>query len=120
MTTLRLQLSDNGTTDSGHWDEMRVTIDPLANDTWHYLAVSWDASAAHAEFYIDGQNVGGTNGILNSIYNGDADFSIGRKQNNDDHLDGSIDEVRISNGIFTGAEIFDHYDAFTMALLKSR
>jgi len=104
--TIRLVISDDGigiTTVSVSWTPSLAT--------WYHMAVTYDASAGSATFYIDGVQQGATQtGLDTSIYDGTAPFEIGAVDNGGTiNFDGLIDEVRVWSDIRTATEISDNY-----------
>jgi len=81
----------------------------LSLNTWYHIAVTWDASASTATFYINGESVGTDTTTYTSLYDTAANFSIGRLGSSaQGYFDGLIDEVRVWNDVRTEAEIQDN------------
>ena len=100
----------NITSDGSTANLKTVTWSP-STGTWYHLAVSYDASAGSATFYLNGSQQGTTQtGLPTSIYDGTASVLIGETSDaGDQSVDGLIDEVRIWNDIRTSTEIADNY-----------
>lgn len=109
---LRLQISSDGT--SGNQDSLSVTWLPTIN-TWYHIAVTWDASASTAKFYINGAQQGADQvGVQTSIHNNGVPFRIGSLGGTtggsaSQPFMGDIDDVRIWNTVRTTAQILANY-----------
>lgn len=72
----------------------------LGTGSWKHLAVTYDAAAGQAEFFVDGSSVGTASGGVSSINNGSAVFDIGADHSGSgnsvkNYADGLIDDVRV-------------------------
>ncbi len=83
---------------------VEIASDKISEGLWHHIAVTVNSTESKA--YIDG--------VLADIGAGfDPDFSsvrIGTRYTNSGWLDGSMDEVRISNITRTAEEIYESYN----------
>lgn len=78
--------------------------------TWTHIAVTYDASAADCEFFVNGSSIGNGTGTLNtSTFNSNESFRIGADSSGN-YLDGLIDDVRVWNDIRTSGEISNNYN----------
>lgn len=106
---LRLSVSSNGTNS----ESLARTVS-ITTALWYRMAVSWDASDAQAEFFLDGLSQGTSTGTLTSI-NDNASTpaigcSFGAASAAENFLDGKIDDVRIWNTERTAAQLFTNKD----------
>ena len=103
---LRLYISPDGT----NYEEYSVSWSP-STDTWYHVAVSWDASASEAKFYVDGSQQGTTQtGSYTGIKDQSEPFQIGRlTTTSGEYFDGKMDEVRVWDDVRTATEISDNY-----------
>lgn len=102
-TRFRFFVSSNGTN-----SESYVVNHTLSTATWTHVAVTWDASASTAKFYVNGTQTGTDQvGALTSIANTAAPVEIGAS-NGANPFDGLIDDVRIWDDIRTVTEISDN------------
>ncbi|MEK7554834.1 MAG: LamG-like jellyroll fold domain-containing protein, partial [Patescibacteria group bacterium] len=73
----------------------------LTTGAWHHLAVVYTASTGSAEFFVDGQSIGGGSGLSASIFDGTADFLVGVRLDPGPtptaFFDGFLDDVRLWN-----------------------
>ncbi|MCP3993531.1 MAG: peptidoglycan DD-metalloendopeptidase family protein [bacterium] len=89
----------------------------LVVGTWYHVAVSWDASASLATFYVtEGAGpailLGTKTGVQTSITDSGANFVIGGRHNGKgDFFDGLVDEVRVWNLVRTASELTASKDA---------
>lgn len=84
-----------------------LTID---TGTWYHVAVTWDASASTAKFYLDGSPVGTPASQDNTdIKNTGSPVQIGYQNIYDTYFNGKFDEVRIWNDARTTEEISANY-----------
>lgn len=86
----------------------------LRDDNWHHVAFSYDGSGngKGVRLYIDGQYDAGLVISSDALVGGDitnkGEFNIGRfdgEGNPDEHLNGSIDELRIWDGVKSEKDI---------------
>lgn len=80
-------------------------------NTWYHIAVTYDASAGTATFYINGSVEGSPiGGLATSIFNGTSNLAIGGGSTGSRRFhDGLIDDVRLWNDIRTAEEISANY-----------
>lgn len=94
---LRLALSSNGTL----VETLTRPIPGLMGSTWQQVGVSWDASAATAEFFLNAVSLGTATGSVTSINANASRFAIGAYFNGAGaaagFYDGLVDEARIFN-----------------------
>lgn len=105
---LQLVVSDDGI----NAEVLQIAHTPSLG-VWYHVAVSWDASASLAKFYINGTQTGGDQtGAMTSIFDSGSDFRIGAtaETSPDGFFDGLIDEVRVWNDIRTPTEITNNKD----------
>ena len=105
-----------------------ISHSSVADNSWHFLAVTFSSSSDFAELHMDGQLSNKTSATLTSLSDGGISipFEIGRifrtgwgSPNN--YFNGIIDEVRIYNRALTEEEIKLHYEGkqTTLSLTKS-
>ncbi len=71
------------------------SVATINNDLWHYLALTWDQSAARFIGYVDGNNIGTSDVVAG--FGGIGSVKIGARPDlTTTFYSGSIDEVRIS------------------------
>jgi len=105
---LRFSVSTDGT--SGNTEVLSKTLesDPQTSQ-WYRYAVTWDASASQAEFFVDGTSAGIATGSKTSIYDSTAVLAIGASLDSsgddENHFDGKVDDVRIWNDIRSDTEL---------------
>ena len=109
---LTLSLSDDGA--GGTHKQVWESATALTTiDSWIHVAASFDISAESCKFYIDGNEEVGTettgNSLGASLYDTDANFSVGCYYDSggsaDGFFDGKIDDVRLWNDVRSEAEI---------------
>jgi hypothetical protein len=95
-------------------EELHVNWAPSIN-TWYHVLATWDASTSKVELYIDGTLQGTDTGSKTSIYNGTADFYIGRFGNySGDYTDAYMDEFTFWDGtIINSTEASEIYNSGT-------
>lgn len=98
---LRLGLSSNGTA-----EEFLTKAASLVAAQTNHVAVSWDASASTATFFLDGVSLGTSVGAVTSLNDNASVFGVGADFNSTarNFYDGKIDEVRIWNTERTAAQ----------------
>lgn len=78
----------------------------LEDSSWHHVAVTWDASAEAAAFYINGRTAGtATITLTGTIQDGTADFVVGAEDGAGDFFTGHINLLRVWGDIRTQTEI---------------
>lgn len=101
--TMRLLISQDGSTN----DTLAVAWTPSL-DTWYHVAVSWDASASTAKFYIDGVQQGSDQtGTRTAILNSSATAYIGASEGTA-IADGKTVLVRVWSSERTAANFDDN------------
>ena len=90
---------------SGVFDLVTPTEPIPADDAWHHVAVTVDAS--NVTLYADGAMVAqqASPAVTPADFAGTTDNWLGRSQFSDPGLDGAIDELRISCRAYTPDEI---------------
>ncbi len=106
---LSFSWSTNGSA-GGSEDFARIPFTPVVG-TWYHLVVTYTASNALVNFYIDNVNTSSTMGELTSIHSGTADFSIGGRASGMLGLvDATYDGVGIWNRVLTSDEVSELYN----------
>lgn len=79
----------------------------ITDDTWHHIAVVYDASASDTLWYLDGAFQETDDHSVTAISDNTGEFQIGSNPSdgNDTHWDGLIDDVRIWSRTLSSAEI---------------
>jgi len=99
---------------AGNSEVLAKEITTPALATWYRYAVTWDASTATAEFFIDGASIGTTTGAVTSCYDSTALFAIGASldasSDDENHFDGKADDIRVFNDIRTDNELLLYKD----------
>jgi hypothetical protein len=103
---LQFYVSSNGSAVDGH-----IYITTLNSDTWYHVAVAFDASAAEAEFYLDGVSKATSTLTATAIHNSNSAFFLGAYYTGTYTVDGLMDDVRIWDDVRTGVEISSNKDA---------
>jgi hypothetical protein len=107
---LRLGVSTDGTAEE--YLTKTLAVDPVVS-TWYRYAVTWDASASLATFYLNGVSLGTSTGTLTAIHNNATLATIGAKYaagTAASFFDGLIDDIRIWNDIRTTGELYNYMD----------
>lgn len=108
--TLRLFISDNGTTDTGHLLEKTAT-GLLNNAGQQHVCVVFDSANTKIYIYIDNTaKVNGASSVVSSIYNSNANFVLGAMHDGSNPYNGLIDEVIVWNTCLTPTEVDNVYD----------
>lgn len=88
-----------GLSSTGNNSEFLAKTLPIVVSRWQHIAVSWDASAASATFFLDAVSQGTVTGALTAIHNNGSAFILGAMENSggtrNNFFDGLIDEFRI-------------------------
>lgn len=79
----------------------------LAIGSWIHVAFVYTASTGGIEFFVDGSSVGSASGLYTSIFDGTADFQLGR-ENTTWYMDGEMSLWRLWAETRTEAEITDN------------
>lgn len=107
---LRLGLSSNGTNE----EFLSKTHEGITTGTWNRYAVSWDASASTATFYVDGVSIGTSVGALTAIADTTAAFAVGCRFSGagaaEKFFDGKVDDVRLWNTERTVTQLYNNKD----------
>lgn len=101
--TVFWEISDAGKLRFGSYgDNVKTTTDTWTSGTWYNVSVSVDSSN-NAYIYVNGtqDNFGGDTSISGNAINGsqagDIKLGLAKIASGDQHFDGKLDEVRISN-----------------------
>jgi hypothetical protein len=99
---LRLSVSNDGTA-----YETLAREASLQTALWQQVAVSWDASASTATFFLNGVSLGTAVGTKTAIHNNNSEFFVGCNKNDagtaTNFYNGLMDEVRLYNAERTAA-----------------
>lgn len=104
---LQFQNTSGGT---GATENIFTFSSDLGTATWHHIVMSFDASAATVEMFVDGISVGRVTSTNTSIFNGNATFYVGAG-NAADFFDGLIDELSVYNTALDYGNVLDLYAA---------
>jgi prepilin-type N-terminal cleavage/methylation domain-containing protein len=111
-STMEMYISDDGTLNSGHVKRYR-TNSAFFDNNWHLLGFTWNSGTL--KLYADGADQAVTkvnDDAITSLYNSDADLTIGCGMNSgssNDHFAGQLDEVRTYNVVIPTAQIEEIY-----------
>src|SRR3990167_8813372 len=96
--------SSDGTLNDGN---VLTTGSGISDTNWHHVAVTWDASAHSAQFYVDGSAFeAAKDTTITSIYDSTASLDIGSQADSRvNTLNGKVDDMRIWNVVRTTDEI---------------
>lgn len=101
---LRLQISDDGTAVEGYSKQAAIMT-----GSWQDVAVTWDASASLATFYVNGVSLGTDTGTFTVIDDNASDFAVGMYNDATStptgFYDGLIDEVRVWSTVLSNSDI---------------
>jgi len=101
--TKRFRFRNYNSSDSEDTYDYDITLEL---DTWYHVALTWDASASQAQWYINGENVGSPTGSNTDMKNTAAEFRLASRAGGaGDYMDGQLSEVRVYDDIRTEAEI---------------
>ena len=88
--------------------------DPVSYDEWHNIVLTWNGSSQDLIYYIDGVASGTDNqGVSEITYQYNGPLIVGLNLNNQEDLNGSIDEIAIfarTLGIDEIGEIYQNSD----------
>lgn len=102
--TIAFSVSNNGTSLDNSFFTTSYSV-----DTWQHWAVSYKSSTGVTNLYKDGLFVATDTLTVTSIFNSNADFTIGSRGTSL-YYDGLLDEVRIWNVERTGTQISNNYN----------
>ncbi len=105
LTSSRIELnSSNGASSAiGKSIPNSVSYD----NQWQHIAVVVDRDAGEVHFYKNGAPVTEANSnFIKTDFPMSGNFKIGRPDNNTDHFQGQMDDVRIYNSLLTESQIF--------------
>ena len=101
---LRLAVSSDGTA----FETLAQEANTLQTAAWQQVAVSWDASASSAVFYLNGVALGTRTGALTAIHDNTSVFGIGKYVNGAGaaagFYDGLMDEAQVFNNVQTASD----------------
>jgi hypothetical protein len=89
-----------------------IALSNIPKDRWVHVAHRWqnDINGGTPELFIDGVLIGSFSGSSSgTITNSAAPLFFGRSENNDEHLYGKLDEVRVYNRRLSNEEIKQLY-----------
>lgn len=99
---LRLVISSDGTSTNIDLHDFAFSF---TTGTWYHVAITFDASAATTEAFINVSSQGTNVDTETSIHNSTGAFTIGAFANPGGYFDGLIKDVRVFSDIRTQAEI---------------
>tara|TARA_R100001530_G_scaffold18915_3_gene16071 strand:+ start:122 stop:2260 length:2139 start_codon:yes stop_codon:yes gene_type:complete len=106
-TQLRYGNYSNG--QSGSDNDILRNFTPT-DGAWYHMGFVYDASAGEAKLFINGAQLGATDtGMNTSVYDGDADFTIGGASA---FHDGLMQDAIMWGAELTDAEVEDLYNAY--------
>jgi len=79
------------------------------SDEWTLITATYDGSTMR--LYQNGAEVASQGGLSGALPISSADFVIGSQDDNSNHFDGVIDDVRIYDGALSAAEVLDAYNS---------
>lgn len=101
-------VSNSGKLSAGHngdWYAVEDTV-PLSINTWHHVAVTYDAATTIMKLYKDGELIS-TNNEVEPFKEGNM-VRLGAFNDADNLIKGTMDEVRIWNRALSTSEIVNH------------
>lgn len=104
--SLNFASSSDGT--SGNTVDQGKTFTP-SNGTWYHIVITY-ATSGTVTTYVNGSSLGTNTGYKTSIFNGSAEFAIGRG-NLDSWTDGVIDAVGIWSRTIDSSEVTTLYNS---------
>jgi hypothetical protein len=94
-----------------------VGSEPVSNDTWYHVAITWDGSTAIA--YLDGNQVGSKS--VSSVKQPAVQNAIGYQPvNSSEHYSGSIYDARVYSRALSSSEIQTLYEWGSLDLARPR
>jgi hypothetical protein len=83
----------------------------LGDGNWQHVAITWDGDDGDIYFYINGTNVGMSDGSQSEIvYQNDCQVIIGENADGTEVTDGLVDDVMIFNISLSAEQIRAHYE----------
>jgi len=106
------QLNDTGLIqfdvgDDNTWSGSLSAATAINDGNWHYVALVYDGPSGNMYVYIDGV-LDGTKNLVTTVLSAPGTFFIGGRPSNT-FVDGSMDEVRVSNIARSASEIAANY-----------
>lgn len=93
----------------------------LETDSWNHVAVTFDATADTATFYVNGIAAGADTSAITTIQAGTAEFRLGAEGDGSDFWAGYMNVVRVWSDVRTASEInaglYTVYGAATAGLV---
>lgn len=105
-TYLLFDASSNGTS-----AVEKISAHGMSTGTMYHVVLTYNASAGTAYFYVNNSKGSQMTGFPTSIYNGNADFTIGAYGAPGNYSDGVVDEVGIWSKELTDSEVSDLYNS---------
>jgi len=86
----------------------------LHDGAWHHVGFTWENATDTLRVYVDGTQITDIAKLVDHPLAGDSigstnNLEIGRRPNNAQHFQGSIDDVRIYRSVLSAAEILTLY-----------
>lgn len=110
---LELAVSDDGTTDAGHFLQFKTDADLVVAGNWYHVAVTFDISEEECIFYVNGvempSSVTSGSGIGAGLYNTSAAFAIGADYDTgavNNKYDGIVDDVAVFSRVLAEYEVW--------------
>ena len=94
--------------------------DPVSYDEWHNIVLTWNGSSQDLIYYIDGVASGTDNqGVSEITYQYNGPLIVGLNLNNQEDLNGSIDEIAIFARTLSQEEVNSTYYNAELSLTKN-
>jgi len=101
LEEFRVKISSDGSNEDTHTHSYSIT-----DDVWVHLALTFDASGAQTEFFVNGVSQGTDTKTLTSIFDSNSPLTFFGTDDGD--FDGRADDLRLWNDIRTQPEIDDN------------
>lgn len=113
LSSITFHVSGDGN-DPGS-NETRYEVSNLDEGKWHHIVGTWNNNTGDLKLYHNGVEVDSATYSASSLYDGNADFSIGSSSDNGagsrrDDFNGSIDDVVIWERALNDGEVFQVYN----------
>jgi hypothetical protein len=83
--------------DGSNGNESTTTSNAVSFGQWHLVSTAVNRSAGKVEFFVDGNDLGGSSAVVPGFAN-NADINLGRFTNATLYFTGAMDEARIASG----------------------